>query len=124
MSRTTPMWLLCKGEVSRVRDGPVSSSVPLVSVYPHWRGSVCWFGKWPCKLERCQTHPEAKVRGSQCVRRKSSQGWLDSLFRWRSVIVPCYAGDRTHRSSSNNHVFKPLSIGGRRWFDLAPALRN
>jgi hypothetical protein len=88
MSRTTPMWLLCKGEKSRVRDGPASSSVPLVSVYPRRRGSVGWFGKWPCKLERCQTQPEAKVRGSQCVRRQSSQGWLGFLFQWRSVIVP------------------------------------
>jgi len=65
MSRTTPMWLLCKGEKSRVRDGPAFCFSVVVSVYPRRRGLVCWFGKWPRKLAAFYTQPEAKVRGNQ-----------------------------------------------------------
>ena len=73
MSRTTPMWLLCKGEKSRVRDGPASSSVLLMSVYPHRRDWLAGLASGPAswsvfkrsqkrKCEEASVCEESRVR--------------------------------------------------------------
>ena len=58
------------------------------SIVPSQAGLVCWFGKWPRKPERFYTQPEAKVRGNQCVRKKSSQGWLGFCFSRLGLLYP------------------------------------
>jgi hypothetical protein len=87
MSRTTPRRLLCKGERSR-GNAPAFFIERRRSIVPSQAGLVCWFGKWPCKPECFYTQPEAKVRGSQQVRKKSSQGWLGFCFSRLGLLYP------------------------------------
>jgi hypothetical protein len=75
MSRTTPMWLLCKGEVSRVRDGPAFFVLPRQRICTQMRGiGLLVLASGPANWSVFRRSQKAKLRGNQHVRRKSSQG--------------------------------------------------
>ena len=88
MSRTLQRRSLCKGERSRVRNGPAFFIERRRSCVPSQAGLVCWFGKWPCKLERLSYAARSEGARKPVCAKKVESGMARLCFSRLGLLYP------------------------------------